>query len=458
MLERRALLQIGGSSFLGLGLSNLLTDQANASNSPQHQAKSVILVFLTGGGPHIDMFDPKPESPEIKGDYQPIDTSIAGIRFTDRMPQMAKRVGKLAVLRSLSHGDNRHLSGSHNTLTGAVQPFRGSSNQDKSLNRADWPSYGSALSYLAPRTDGLPSQVTLPNPLIEGALVWPGQHAGFLGPQHDPFVLKYTPNNEGYEGNPVFKPIKAVSLIGDLDAERLEQQRSLLSQIKQGQAALNASPSGRRYATQQERAYSMLTSSRLTRALDITRETDTMRERYGRHFYGQTLLLARRLVELEMPVIQCNMGRVQTWDTHVDHFGRLKNMLPYLDAGVSALVDDLDERGLLDQTLVVCVGEFGRTPSISPLAGQTKPGRHHWAHGYTAIVAGAGVRGGQVIGKTDRKGAYPVTTPYHPNDLGATIYNALGIDLASNVPDRLDRPRRLNDGEVIESLYTGAPT
>ena len=190
------------------------------------------------------------------------------------MPQMAKRVGKLAVLRSLSHGDNRHLSGSHNTLTGAVQPFRGSSNQDKSLNRADWPSYGSALSYLAPRSDGLPSQVTLPNPLIEGALVWPGQHAGFLGPQHDPFVLKYTPNNEGYEGNPVFKPIKAVSLIGDLDAERLEQQRSLLSQIKQGQAALNASPSGKRYATQQERAYSMLTSSRLTRALDITRETD----------------------------------------------------------------------------------------------------------------------------------------------------------------------------------------
>ena len=136
MLERRALLQIGGSSFLGLGLSNLLTDQVNASNTPQHRAKSVILVFLTGGGPHIDMFDPKPESPEIKGDYQPIDTSIAGIRFTDRMPQMAKRVGKLAVLRSLSHGDNRHLSGSHNTLTGAVQPFRGSSNQDKSLNRA----------------------------------------------------------------------------------------------------------------------------------------------------------------------------------------------------------------------------------------------------------------------------------------------------------------------------------
>jgi hypothetical protein len=202
----------------------------------------------------------------------------------------------------------------------------------------------------------------------------------------------------------------------------------------------------------------MLTSSRLTRALDITRETDAMRERYGRHFYGQTLLLARRLVELEMPVIQCNMGRVQTWDTHVDHFGRLKNMLPYLDRGVSTLLDDLDERGLLDQTLVVCVGEFGRTPSISPLAGQTKPGRHHWAHGYTAIVAGAGVRGGQVIGKTDRKGAYPVTTPYHPNDLGATIYNALGIDVASNVPDRLDRPRRLNDGEVIEPLYTGAPT
>lgn len=454
MIARRALLQIGGSSFLGLGLSRLLEQQAIGSSS-ERRVKSVVLVFLTGGGPHIDMFDPKPDSAEIKGDYSPIDTAVAGIQFTDRMPQMAARVGKMAVLRSMSHGDNRHLSGSHNTLTGAVQPFRGSSNEDKSLNRADWPSYGAALSHLAPRADGLPSQVTLPNPLIEGVLVWPGQHAGFLGPQHDPFVLQYAPNNDGYKGNPVFKPIKAVSLIGDLDSDRLQQQRHLLTQIQSEQAALNASPSGKKYTSQQDRAYSMLTSSRLTNALDITRETDPMRDRYGRHYYGQTLLLARRLVELEMPVIQCNMGRVQTWDTHVDHFGRLKNMLPYLDTGVSTLLDDLDERGLLDQTLVVCVGEFGRTPTISPLAGQTKPGRHHWAHGYTAILAGGGVRGGQVIGKTDRKGAYPVTTPYHPNDLGATIYNALGIDISAMVPDRLDRPRRLNEGQVIDALYSG---
>jgi len=182
-----------------------------------------------------------------------------------------------------------------------------------------------------------------------------------------------------------------------------------------------------------------------------------VRDRYGRHKYGQTLLLARRLVELEMPVIQCNMGHVQMWDTHANHFPRLKTMLPALDTGFSAFLDDLDQRGLLDQTLIVCVGEFGRTPRISPLPGQSVPGRHHWAHGYTAVFAGAGVQG-QVIGKTDRTGSRPVTDPYHPNDIGATIYAALGIDPGGMIPDRLDRPRHLNRGKVMDVLYTGAAT
>ncbi len=157
-----------------------------------------------------------------------------------------------------------------------------------------------------------------------------------------------------------------------------------------------------------------------------------------------------------MPVIQCNMGRVQSWDTHVNHFPRLKTMLPALDTGVAALLDDLSQRGLLDQTLVICVGEFGRTPRISPLAGQSVPGRHHWAPGYTALFAGGGVRGGQVIGKTDNIGAYPITTPYHPNDIGATIYAALGIDPHIMIPDRTNRPRHLNQGKVMDVLYTGA--
>ncbi|MBP88936.1 MAG: hypothetical protein CMJ64_19845 [Planctomycetaceae bacterium] len=450
MFHRREVLQVGCSSFFGLGLTSVLEQQAFASE-PARRAKSVVLIFLTGGGSHIDMFDPKPDASEVKGEFEPIATSLPGVQFSDKMPEMAKRADKLAIVRTMAHGDNRHLSGSHNALTGSIQPFRGDSNEDKSLNRDDWPSYGSALSYLSPRADGLPSQVTIPNPLIEGVLVWPGQHSGFLGAKYDPFVLKDDPNGDDYK-------LRGLSLLEGLSVVRLGERRRLLENINRQRDSLNASEQGLKYNDEQERAFSMLTSPKLRSGLDIKAESSETRDRYGRHKYGQTLLLARRLVELEMPVIQCNMGNVQMWDTHVDHFPRLKTMLPALDTGVSAFLDDLDDRGLLDQTLVICVGEFGRTPTISPLAGQAVPGRHHWAPVYSAVFAGAGVRGGQVIGKSDRIGGYPVTPPYHPNDMGATIYTAFGINPHQTLYDRINRPRHLNQGKVMDVLYTGGVT
>jgi hypothetical protein len=450
MLPRRELLQVGCSSFFGLGLPNLLRQQAQAAET-RSRVKSVVLVFLPGGGSHIDMFDPKPEASDVKGEFGVIDTTIPGVQFSDKMSGMAALANKLAIVRSMRHSDNRHLSGTHNALTGAVQPIRGTSNQAKSLSRADWPSYGSAVSYVRPRADRIPSQITVPNPLIEGVLVWPAQHAGFLGPKYDPFVLKDDPNSKNYK-------VRGLSLIDGLDASRMNGRRKLLQSIDRGPEGVEESLQGRKYSEQQDLAFSMLTSSTLKSALDINAEPEKVRDRYGRHKYGQTLLLARRLVEMEMPVIQCNMGHVQMWDTHVNHFPRLKTMLPALDTGVSALIDDLSTRGLLDQTLIICVGEFGRTPRISPLAGQKVPGRHHWANGYTAVFAGGGVRGGQVIGKTDKIGGHPVTTPFHPNDMGATIYTALGIDSRAMIPDRTGRPRHLNQGKVIEPLYTGTPT
>jgi len=450
MFQRRELLQIGCSSFFGLGLTSVLRQRALAG-AIAPRAKSVVLVFLTGGGSHIDMFDPKPEASETKGEFEPIATSLPGVQFTDKMPEMAKRAGKLAIVRSMAHGDNRHLSGSHNALTGSIQSFRGDSNEAKSLNRADWPSYGSAVSYLRPRADGLPSQVTLPNPLIEGVLVWPGQHAGFLGAKYDPFVLNDDPNGKDYK-------LRGLSLIDGLSISRLGERRKLLDNINRQRDELLTSEQGAKYSDEQERAFSMLTSSQLRNALDIKAEPAANRDRYGRHAYGQTLVLARRLVELEMPVIQCNMGRVQTWDTHVNHFPRLREYLPALDTGVSAFLDDLEERGLLDQTLVVCVGEFGRTPTISPLPGQKVPGRHHWAPVYTAVFAGGGVCGGQVIGESDRIGGYPLTPPFHPNDMGATIYEALGIDAHQMILDRFNRPRHLNQGKVMDVLFGGSRT
>lgn len=448
MFHRRELLQIGCSSFFGLGLAGVLKQRSLAAGGAP-PAKSVVLVFLSGGGSHIDMFDPKPDVAEVKGEFDPIATALPGVQFSDKMPGMAVRADRLAIVRSMAHNDNRHLSGTHNALSGAVQTFRGDSNEDKSLNRGDWPSYGSAVSYLRPRADRLPSQVTLPNSLIEGVLVWPAQHAGFLGPKYDPFVLNDDPNKEDYK-------VSGLSLLDGLSMSRLKDRQQLLQTIDAHQRSVGESSQDAKYTNEQELAFSMLTSSTLKSALDINAESPETRDRYGRHTYGQTLLLARRLVEMEMPVIQCNMGRVQSWDTHVDHFPRLKTMLPALDTAMSALLDDLDERGLLQQTLVICVGEFGRTPNISPLAGQSVPGRHHWAAGYTAVFAGAGVRGGQVIGATDRIGSRPITESFHPNDMGATIYSALGIDPHTMIPDALGRPRPLNEGKVMDVLYSGA--
>ncbi|MEQ9409523.1 MAG: DUF1501 domain-containing protein [Fuerstiella sp.] len=447
--HRRELLQIGASSFFGVGLSGLLAQRARAAaSSKTPRVQSVVLVFLTGGGSHIDMFDPKPDSAETKGEFSPIATRTPGLYFGELMSGLAARSDKLAVVRSMSHGDNRHLSGTHNILTGAEQIFRGDSNQDKSLNRVDWPCYGGALDYLRPSPDGLPAQVTIPNPLIEGSLVWPAQHAGFLGPKHDPFQISADPAKNEFQ-------VADLSLLDGISAGRFQGRWKLLNQVNHQRQAIENSGGTESLTEYQQAAYSMLSSGRLTRAFDLNSESPETRERYGRSTRGQTLLLARRLVEAEVPFIQCNMGIVQSWDTHVNHFPRCKNeLLPQTDTGVSALVDDLADRGLLDQTLIIMVGEFGRTPTISPLPNQKVPGRHHWAHGYSAVFAGGGVRGGQVIGRTDNIGGYPETPPFHPNDIGATVYDSLGVDPRSHIHDRTGRPIPLNRGRVMDVLFS----
>ena len=442
---RREALQIGCSSILGLGLPDLV----NGAVVKNRHAKSVILVFLTGGASHIDSFDPKPDATETGGEFKPINTRIVGVPFTEHVPQLANRADRLAIVRSMAHRDNRHLSGTHNTLTGTVQPFRGNANEDKELDRRDWPCYGSALSHFSPVPRGVPTQVTLPNPLIEGPLTWPGQHAGFLGAKYDPLIVKDDPNKVDFK-------VSGLTLQDELSIARLDDRRNLLGRMNQVNKSIDQVAAVRRFSDEQDVAYDLLTSPKLANALDIQRESDEDRDRYGRNTLGQTLLLARRLAEIEVPVIQCNMGIVQSWDTHSDNFPRLKDrLLPGLDLGASALLDDLQDRGLLEQTLVVMVGEFGRTPRISTLPNAKTVGRDHWAWCYTAVFAGAGVQGGQVIGKSDRIGAYPLTTPYHPNDLGATIYQSLGLSPSTEVHDQLGRPLRLNRGKVMGQLYSG---
>jgi hypothetical protein len=448
-INRRELLQVGYSGLLGLGLSSLPAAAAPTSaGRAARKPKSVIIVYLTGAPSHIDMFDLKPDAPpEVRGEFKPIATNVPGIQVGEHLPKLAARADKYALVRTLSHRENNHLVATHHVLTGYPQP---GAFFDKVASRTDWPCYSSGLGYLRPRSDGVPSGVNLPTFLVEGPLTWPGQHAGFLGPRCDPWQITRDPNAADFR-------VDSLRLAAGLEIDRLDDRRALLEQVDRQQQALAAQAETRRLTDQQQKAFAMLASGKLAQAFEIDREPLAVRERYGRHAFGQSLLLARRLVQAGVPVVQANMGRVQNWDTHGDNFTRLKNqLLPPLDRGVAALIDDLSAGGLLDETLVMMLGEFGRTPKIGGQPGAKGAGRDHWAPCFFGLFAGAGVRGGQVIGKSDKIGAYPATTPFSPDDVGATVYHVLGIDPASEVRDRQGRPVQLNRGGVMQCLFTGA--
>jgi hypothetical protein len=285
---------------------------------------------------------------------------------------------------------------------------------------------------------------------MEGPLTWPGQHAGFLGPRHDPWQITRDPNAPDFG-------VDSVRLAPGIEVSRLNERHALLDQVNRQQERFAELEAGKRLSDQQQLAFSVLTSGRVARAFEIEREPVAVRDHYGRHAFGQSLLLARRLVQAGVRVVQANMGRVQNWDTHGSNFPRLKKqLLPPLDQGVAALLDDLAASGLLDETLVLLLGEFGRTPKISVQRAGQAPGRDHWAPCFFGLFAGGGVRGGQVIGRSDKIGAFPATTPFTPDDVGATVYHVLGVDPGTEVHDRLNRPVRLNRGDAMQSLFTGA--
>lgn len=442
-LHRREFLQIGASSFVGLGLPAVLAGREVSQTGPSNSPKSVILVVLAGGLSHIDTLDMKPDAPaEIRGEFKPIPTAVPGIQICEHLPRLAERMKQWAIVRSMSHDEYNHLPGTHRLLTGAKMPLQRSTDLDNILSRRDWPCYGAGLSFVRPRHDGVPSGVTLPHALIEGPLVWPGQHAGFLGPSHDPLLVTQDPNS------PQFR-MDILTLFEGLAPERVAARQRLLDQI-------NPSAENDPFRKHRQTAFEMLVSGRVAEAFRIDREPDRVRERYGRNQFGQSLLLSRRLVQAGVPIVQVNMGIVQSWDTHVDNWGRLKSyLLPWLDQGLAALIDDLQAEGRLDDTLVIVGTEFGRTPRISTLPGQTIPGRDHWAAVYSMMFAGGGVRGGRVIGQSDRTGAYATTTTYSPYDLGATVYDFLGVPPDTEIRDALNRPLMLNSGQPMRFLFQG---
>jgi hypothetical protein len=440
--SRRGILQAGYSGLLGIGLSSILRGRAQvaaaAGSDSTQRPKSVLLVYLSGALSHIDTFDMKPDAPqEIRGEFHPISTTVPGYSICEHLPQLAARAHKYAVVRSFSHDDNNHTQSAHHITTGQKQP---GGFFDKTASRDDWPHYSGALSYLR-GNDGMPCGITLPNFLQAGPLVWPGQHAGFLGPNHDQWFVNGDPNHPDFR-------VTELTLAQGINPGHLNRRLTLLEEINRQQRSFDDIVQSRQMQKNQQAAYDLLTSSRLSEAFELKKVPDSLRNQYGRTIGGQSLLVAHRLLRSGIPMVQVNLNG---WDTHDNNFVNLKNsLLPPFDQGVSALLDDMESTGQLAETLVVVVSEFGRTPKINGTNG-----RDHWGPCFFGLFAGAGVQTGQIIGRSDATGSFPSSRRYTPNDIGATIYHTLGIPLETEVQDRLGRKVRLNTGELIEPLFTG---
>jgi hypothetical protein len=435
----------------GLGLPALFRGRAAAAvggSAPAAgfgRARSCILIFQWGGPSQLDTWDPKPEAPaEIRGEFATIATSVPGVFISEHFPRLATRVHRLAIVRSMSHDDFAHLSTAHRILTGHLAP-RPHSDAD-GPSPGDWPHLGALVARCRPTPGALPSAVTMPwtvaHPAAPGGKA-PGQHGGWLGKGFDPFRVEGDPGAVGFQ-------VEGLGPPEGLDSGRMCDRRALLAAMGNGRDLAGTGP--RAWDGFQARALDALASAEARGAFQVEREDPRVRDRYGRHIHGQCLLLARRLVEAGVGLVTVNWHNdgQNFWDTHGDNFRQLRDrLMPPADQGFAALLDDLEARGLLDETLVVWAGEFGRHPRIS----KGNAGREHWPRCYSAALAGGGVAGGQVHGASDRWAAYPSRDPVSPDDLGATILHALGIDPTRELRDPIGRPLRINGGSPVAALF-----
>jgi hypothetical protein len=450
-MTRREWLRAGGISALGLALPDLLAHRA-ATSARAHtasfgRARSCIVVFLFGAPAHQDIWDLKPSAPsEIRGEFRPIATSVPGIQLGEHVPRIAQQAYRLALVRSVSHPDNTHTVAMHYMLTG-VRHARPNTNPQNQPD--DFPTFGAVMQRL--RSPGaafaastLPAGISLNAPANQVSAnnhIFPGFFAGFLGSAYDPLFVSQDPSR------PDFRPFPVAD---GQAAQRLLALRPLLAEVDRQQHALAQSAAVSNLDAHHARAFDLVTSPRARQAFDLNAESAPVRRRYGSTAFGQGLLLARRLVEAGVSLVTVNWARDDAfWDTHANNFTLLKdNLLPPFDQGFSALIEDLHLRGLLDETLVVCLGEFGRTPRINAQAG-----RDHWAACNTIVLAGGGIGGGQVFGASDRWAAYPATAPVSPGDIAATIYHSLGVDLRTPLYDAVGRPVPLCTGAPMLSLF-----
>ncbi|MBM3994625.1 MAG: DUF1501 domain-containing protein [Planctomycetes bacterium] len=499
-IDRRRLLQAGGTAMFGMGLADLLRLEAHADTA-RRRAKSVIFIFQSGGPSQHETFDPKPDAPDgIRGEYGTTQTALAGARFCEYLPRLAQRANLFSIVRTMHHPEDRQFRNEHNSCTyllhaGLAQMPIGDSNAsivNPRQGRFEWPSIGSLIAYAAPTPPGvvLPAVVEIPR---ANNMRYPGRGSGILGPRYDRWGVDLAPvcrapdpagscpncfshddpndaarapgagpnawwNNTSCRNAEFHLP--SLGEHGTISIPQLNDRASILQQLESMRRGFEAAPL-ETWDVHRERAMRLiLSASRPGRhnPFDLTHESDRIRDLYGREEWGQAFLVARRLVESGVRMVQVNL---RGWDTHQNAFRDLKGkLLPSLDHCLSGLLDDLHQRGLLDDTLIVMCGEMGRTPRISPIAvgGRNAsgeiftPGRHHWGDVFPCFFAGGGIRAGQIIGQTDRHGGVPITQAYTPEDLAATIFQCLGVGPHAEFRDAQARPYRIHRGQPIQAL------
>jgi hypothetical protein len=452
-ITRREMLRAGGLSALGLSLPHLLrwdAARAGQTHNPPAKARSCIILFLMGAPPQHSTWDPKPEAPpEVRGEIGPIATKVPGLAIGELMPKIAQQADKLAVVRAMHTGDNAHSSSGYYMLTGRPHAPMNQENANPGPPN-DWPFLGAMVQKLTPERPIFAS-VRLPMRIFNtDGSVWPGQDAGFLGRSADPWLLRCDPASKDYN-------VPELGLPVDVSAERLISRQHLLQRVGTRLDAIGRSNAVERFDYYTQRAFDLLASPQGRRAFDLAAEKTEVRERYGMSQFGQSVLLARRLIGAGVRLVHVNWHRgpdepsdAPCWDSHVNETQRLKTVLiPPFDLAFSALLEDLEQRGLLDETLVICMAEFGRTPKLNARAG-----RDHWGPVFSIALAGAGIKGGTVYGSSDKLGAQPQSGMVRPEDLSATIFHLLGHDPETILTDPQGRRFTVSTGRVIEEILS----
>ena len=474
-VSRRELLRVGGATTLGLTLSNLLRSEsagaeASGGGPGFGKAKSVILVYLQGGPSHLDLWDPKADVPDnVRSVFKPIDTKLPGVQYTEILPKLAQVNDKFTMIRSMSYtpiGLFNHTAAIYQMLTGYTADKVSPSGQLEPPSPKDFPNFGCNIIKAKPPEVPMLPFVMMPRPLQESNVIGKAGTAGFLGRAYDPYYLY--PSGDDLDMAKMDKiKVDDLQLRPEIPLGRLERRAKLRDVLSKGMPSLEKATAKYDLDSYYETALTLVMSGKARDAFDLAAESPETRDRYGRNTFGQCCLLARRLVEAGTRVVEVNWPKVansdrHSWDVHVGLSGRMKNESgPMLDAGLSTLIADLDERGMLEDTLVVAVGEFGRSPQrgVSTSGNSNSDdGRDHWPYSYTSVVAGAGVKRGFVYGKSDKTGSAPLENPVHPTELLATIYHSIGLNPATMQMNHLNQPRELVQAEPIFGiLNSGAP-